>query len=108
MFDFKWDWLSDKLESIARWFVGLIERFLDALKAMCLWLFEQILNMIHHIISALPVPDFLHDSLQAGANGLLPLTSYLLGQSGVAQGFVLIGSAYVFRMLRKIVTLGQW
>ena len=108
MFNIDWDWLSDKLENIAKWFIGLIEKLLDALKAMVLWLFEQLLNMIHAVISGLPVPDFFHGTLQSGANGLLPLTSYLLGQSGVAQGFMLIGAAYVFRMLRKIVTLGQW
>lgn len=100
--------IIDFFVAFANWLVKLFGSFLEALKGIFLWMFEQVLEAIRAVITAIPVPDLLHNSMQGAVDGFLPLTSYLLGQSGVAQGLMLLGAAYVFRILRKFATLFQW
>ena len=102
------DWLSDKINAILNWIIEFVYAVIQYLKDIPLELFEKFLEAIRAVLSAIPVPEFAMHGLQALADGMHPLTGYLLAQSGVAQGFALIGLAYVFRLLRKICTLFQW
>ena len=101
-------WFSDKIDAILTWLIDFFYAVIQYLKDIPLDLFEKFLGAIRAVLSAIPVPEFAQHGLQALADGMHPLTGYLLAQSGVAQGFALIGLAYVFRFLRKICTLFQW
>jgi hypothetical protein len=102
------EWLSDKIDAILKWFTDFIFAVLQWLKDIPLDLFDKILEAIRYVLSSIPVPEFAQHGLQALADGMSPLTGYLLAQSGVAAGFALVASAYVFRMIRKVCTLFQW
>lgn len=102
------DWLSDKINAILNWIIEFVYAVIQFIKEIPLELFEKLLEAIRAVLNAVPVPEFALHGLQALADGMHPLTGYLLAQSGVAQGFALIGLAYVFRLLRKICTLFQW
>lgn len=102
------DWLSDKIDAILQWFTEFVYAVLQWLKDVPLDMFQNILEAIRTVLSAVPVPEFAQHGLQALADGMHPLTGYLLAQSGVAAGFALVASAYVFRLLRKVCTLFQW
>jgi hypothetical protein len=102
------EWLNDKIDAILKWFTDFIFDVLQWIKDIPLDIFEKFLSAIRSVLSSIPVPEFAQHGLQALADGMSPLTGYLLTQSGVAQGFALIGLAYVFRLLRKVCTLFQW
>ncbi len=102
------DWLGDKIDAILKWFTDFIWDVLQWLKDVPLDIFETFLEAIRTVLSSVPVPEFAQHGLQALADGMHPLTGYLLAQSGVAAGFALIASGYVFRLLRKVCTLFQW
>ena len=102
------DWISKKIDAILEWFIGFFLACVDFLKGVVLDLFEAFLEGIRTVMSAIPVPDFLSHSMQSSFDGMTPLLLFLLSHSGLVPALALVGSAYVFRMLRKIFTLGQW
>lgn len=101
-------WLNDKIDAILKWLVDFVYAVIQYLKDIPLDLFEKVLDAIRSAFSSIPVPDFVANGLQSFSNEFPPLMGYLLAQSGVAQGFALIGIAYTFRLLRKVFTLFQW
>lgn len=102
------DWFSRKFDAILAWLIDFFLAGVDYLKGVLLDIFEKFLEGIRAVMNAIPVPDFLSHSMQSSFDGMMPLLLFLLGHSGLVQALALLGSAYVFRMLRKIFTLGQW
>jgi len=87
VFQAAWDLISDA-------FIALGDAFFQALAA---------------IIVALPAPSFLTSaSLQSAFSNMSGDILYFLGVFQIAPGIALLGAAFGFRMLRKIVTLFQW
>lgn len=101
-------WLSDKVDAVLKWLVDFVYTVVQYIKDIPLELFDKFLDAIRSAFASIPVPDFVASGLQSFSSEFPPLMGYLLAQSGVAQGFALIGVAYTFRMLRKIFTLFQW
>lgn len=101
-------WLSDKIDSVLQWFVDFFHAIVEYLKDVPLDVFDKVLSAIRGAFTSIPVPDFVVNGLQSFSSEFPPLMGYLLAQSGVAQGFALIGVAYTFRLLRKVFTLFQW
>jgi hypothetical protein len=69
---------------------------------------DLVLIAVTSLLSLIPVPAFLGNGLGGLFIGLPPWVGYMLGALGLAQGLAMLGAAVVFRLARKIVTLGQW
>lgn len=102
------DWLSKKIDAILLWIVNFFLACIEFLKGVILDVFEKFLEGIRVVLSSIPIPDFLSHSMQQSFDGMGPLLLFLIGHSGVVPALSIIGAAYVFRLLRKIFTLGQW
>jgi hypothetical protein len=60
------------------------------------------------LIALLPGFDGLTGGLQSFYGSLAPGIAYCLGQMGMPTALAMIGSAFAFRLGRKIFTLFQW
>ena len=107
------------MTDIKKWFNELWQDFLDWLKEfgqniileikdLSLDLFELFLDGAVFAISTIAPPEFLATSLDVIAGGMPPALLYFLSQTGISQGFSIFGSAVMFRIARKIYTLGAW
>ena len=89
-------------EAIADFFDDLGEWFYDVFVTIL----EALLNGIGTLIEAIALPDFfLTYSL---ADYVHPDVGYFLAASGFDNALAIVGLAYVFRIIRRIVTLRIW
>jgi len=87
VFTAAWDFVSDA-------FVALGDAFFQALAG---------------VIVAIPAPSFLSSmSLQGVFSQMSGDVLYFLGVFQIGPGLALLGSAFGFRLLRKLFTLFQW
>lgn len=102
------DWVGGVLE----WFLDVISQIFTAagemIKDLGVLLLEVVLDLFLLIISYLQAPAFLAEGLQSYLGALDPAVIYFLSQSGLTTGLNLIGAGVVFRLTRKLLTLGQW
>lgn len=54
------------------------------------------------------MPDFLASGLGSLFGALDGGVMWLVSQLGIPQGLAMLGTAYVFRLGRKVATLFQW
>lgn len=102
-------WLDDLTEwlwnLVAESFGALWELVVDAL----LYAVEVILDVGASIIEAIPVPEFLESmSLCALFSAAGPTVGWALQTFNVGESLGIIAGGYAFRLLRKLITLGQW
>lgn len=101
-------WFKDLWDGFVEWLVEVVILILTFIKDVALTLFELFLDGVIHMFELIQPPDFL----AAGLNGLFSAipssTSYMLMQSGLAEGLAIYGAGVTFRLLRKLFTLGQW
>lgn len=96
------DWFREQFEKLFGFLVKLA-------KDVILWFFEKALELAAKVIEAIPVPEFLQNLgianmlQQAGPVVAWAVTTFKLGEA-----FALIGAAYAFRLLRKVMTFGRW
>ena len=69
---------------------------------------RSMLEAFASIISAIPFPNDFAAGLSDAYSSLDPSLLYFLDATNVPQCLGIIGSGIVFRLTRKIVTLGQW
>lgn len=105
--------MSDWLTSITSWLLSLVQAVFTSLVTFIhdafLWVFDGILSAIAALISSIPAPSFLSEvSLGGLLSGLPPFALYVIGHMGFQQAFAILASGFAFRMLRKLMTLGQW
>lgn len=107
------DWLYDWLTSAIAWiwdtlkeaFLSLFDLIYDA----ALYVFNEMLRWIATAFEVIDPPQWLTDNNMGQLfSGLHPDIVYFVGQLGFASGFVMLGGAITFRMMRKLVTLFQW
>lgn len=107
------------MNSIKEWFKELWQGFLDWVqdvlilcltyfKDLMLWCFEMGLDVAAFLFEQIAPPEFAAAGLQGLFNALPDSVIYFLGQSGLSEGMAILGGAYVFRFLRKLITLGIW
>lgn len=95
MIDSILDFFADIWLSLKSFVFDILVSFIDA-----------ILSAIAFVIESLPLPDFI---LSYSLSDFIPAdVSYFLALSGFGSCLYLIGSAYAFRILRRVVTLGIW
>lgn len=106
------DWLFNWLEAAITWFWNVVKAVfkagLDLIHDFAIWTVDQVLTALGALISSIPVPDFLHQGMQVMFSSLDPSILYFVGLLKIPEGLTLIGTAVLFRMTRKLVTLGQW
>lgn len=107
------EWLSTKIDNVLDWikqfFLDIWQGFIDWAYDFAVKVFGGILDAIYAVVSSIPVPDFLAQaSLQNYLSGIDPAVLYFLSRSGFGPAVAMIGGGVVFRLLRKVFTLGQW
>lgn len=106
MIDSVLDYFKTLWEDFLQWMVELRNDTLLAIKDLSLDLFELFVSGGVAAVSYIVPPDVLATSLNTISGALHPSVHYFLAQSGLAQGFSMIGSAVMFRIARKIYSLG--
>ena len=104
MFDWVGEVLQWGLDVISQIFIALGEMVKD----LGVLLLESVLNVFLLVISFLSLPSFLAEGLGSYLGGIDPSVLYFLSKSGISAAFNLIGAGVIFRLTRKLLTLGQW
>lgn len=102
------DWLKSAYNDLIDWFKSILQALFDFISDIFILVLDGILTAIAAIIDTIPIPDFLSNGLNPYLNGIDPSVLYFLQQSGMAQALALIGVGVVFRLTRKVFTLGRW
>jgi hypothetical protein len=75
------------------------------LEEFAAWLIGMIFDLIALIFESFPIPQFLNYQL---ADFVSPDISYFLAVTGIHDCIAIIGSSVLFRITRKLLTLGRW
>lgn len=87
---------------------GVWTDFTEFMLQLPVTILKAILDAVAAIFEAIPVPDFLHQSLGDLLGPTMPYIGSFLAQAGISQAFTILGAGLAFRLLRKALTLGQW
>lgn len=106
--------MSDWLAKITAWLIGLVTAVFTQLVTWAhdavLWVFDGVLLALAALIAAVPVPSWLATGIDV--TGMLsvmpPYTLYVISALNIPACIAIISSGVIFRLLRKVVTLGQW
>lgn len=105
----KTGWLDDITDWLREQFEKLFGFLVDLAKDAILWFFEKALELSATIIEKIPVPEFLEN---LGIGSMLqqagPVVAWAVTTFKLAEAFALIGGAYAFRLVRKVMTMGRW
>lgn len=101
-------WFKDLWNGFVEWLVEVVILILTFIKDVVLTLFELLLDGVAFMFELIQPPDFLASGLGGLFSALPSSTSYMLMQSGLAEGLAIYGAGVTFRLLRKLFTLGQW
>lgn len=101
------------IEKITGWLFELVikifEAVWDLLTDILIFIFDLILSAFAAVITAIPAPSFLsQNSLTSLLGAMGPDVMYFVGAFNLPQCFAILGVGFMFRMTRKIFTLGQW
>lgn len=100
------------LTEFTDWLVTLVKDFFAALWTflvdLVIGLVDLVLGAIVGILSLIPLPDFLTHGLADVFSNLDPGIVFFINKLGVFTGFAILGGAYVFKLVRKLVTVFQW
>lgn len=106
MIDRVMKFFRDIWQDFIDWMKELRDDTLTEIKDLSLDLFELFVSGGVAAIAAVVPPDVLATSLDTISGALHPSVHYFLAQSGLSQGMSIIGSAVMFRIARKIYSLG--
>lgn len=101
-------WFQDVYQDFIDWLKDFGADLVSQIKDLSLDLFEAFMGGSVAAIGMIVPPEIVSTSLNTITNGMPPALLYFLSQTGLSQGFSIIGSAVMFRIARKIYTLGQW
>lgn len=100
------------LEQFTTWLVSLVRAWFDAIWTFFSDLFIAIVKMVTDVLvwllQQIPVPSFMSGGLGSLFGDLSPGILWALTAVGLPQGLAIIGAGYVFRLVRKVVTVFQW
>lgn len=102
-------WLDDITQWFSDTFHAIWQAFVDFLKDFIVFLLDGVLSLASLAINAIPAPDFLHNySLSAILGSAGPTVNWVVQTFQIGPALGVIGAAYAFRMMRKVLTLFQW
>tara|TARA_Y100001968_G_scaffold160758_1_gene147029 strand:- start:2593 stop:2907 length:315 start_codon:yes stop_codon:yes gene_type:complete len=102
------DWIATTWQSFIDWLVEVFNALMDFIKDVFLDVFELLMSGVVYIFSLIQPPDFLSQGIGVLFNSLHPDILYFLSMSGLDSGLAVYGTGVVFRLTRKLFTLGQW
>lgn len=102
-------WLTD----FTNWLREQFQAFWNAIeqfgKDMGVYLVERVLELVTVIANAIPVPDALQEISICGILSQAgPTALWVIDVMQIPEGMTVIAAMFVFRMLRKLLTLFQW
>jgi hypothetical protein len=103
-------WLGD----LTNWFREQILSVWNALSAWAhdlgIWVLKSCTEIALAIANAIPVPDFLSSISFGTLFASLPgdWLPWIVGKFHFGACFAVLGAGVLFRLLRKLFTLGQW
>ncbi|SPK73199.1 Minor coat protein [Cupriavidus taiwanensis] len=105
--------IINAISAFAAWLLSLVVKvfaaFWDLLNDLLIAGVDGFLQALAALIGAIPAPSFLQSvNLQQSFASIGSDVLYFLGVFNIGAGITLLGSAFGFRMLRKVVTLFQW
>mgnify|MGYP001546031711 CR=1 FL=1 len=106
------EWLGDFLNNLWASLVDLVRAYWDAFTAFLTDLpirfIDGLLGALATLIEALPRPDFLSEGLSTLFAGMGGGIMFFLAEFKVPEALALVGAAFAFRFLRRVLTLGIW
>jgi hypothetical protein len=101
------------LTRLTDWFK---DTFLTIFHAFQAFVHDQIIGCVHTcldvaltVINAIPVPDFISSySLGSLLSQTGPTMGWIMVTFKVPEAFGLLAAGWIFRLTRKLLTLGQW
>jgi hypothetical protein len=102
-------WLSQ----LSWWIANAITQVFDALVAflrdLVTYILGVVLGLVSQAIAAIGTPSWLSDySLGSLLGNTGSVVGFFMSALMIPQGFTVLGLGYVFRLVRKFVTLFQW
>lgn len=94
--------LADITTFVGQVFDEIVEFFTD----LPVLILEGILGAIATVIEVIPMPDFM--TSHSIASAIPSDIGWMLNQAGFPEAMTIVGSAFVFRFLRRVLTLGIW
>lgn len=102
------DWLTDVFQGFVDWLHDLFLMLLNFLKDLFLFVFEMLMDGIVYMFTKFQPPVFLTNGVGTLFEAVPSDILYFLNMSAFSTGLAIFGAGVSFRMLRKLVTLGQW
>lgn len=104
---------SGWLSRLTGWIAYAINAVFDALASLLRDLitniFTNLMQLVLLMIKSIPVPSFLNNySMNSILGGTGSIIGFFMSELQIGPSLALIGSGYVFRLLRKFLTLFQW
>lgn len=102
-------WLQD----LTNWLRGLVQKLWEAIEQfftdLIILAIEKLLDLVATAFESLPVPEFIAQnsigSLLAGAG---PTVGWIVQTFKISECMAFFSAAALFRISRKILTLGKW
>jgi len=102
-------WLGDLAQWFKDAFLWLWHGFLDLVTALFTYIFHALGEGLIYILGLIPVPDFItQNSIGAMLGAAGPTIGWLGNAMKLHDAMLMIAAGYAFRLLRKLLTLGQW
>ena len=101
------------LEDLTNWLRGLVQKFWEAIEAffndLVIFAIEKLLDLVATAFESLPVPEFIADNTIGGLlAGAGPTVGWFVQTFKISECMAFFAAAAVFRISRKILTLGKW
>lgn len=100
------------LDKLTAWFLdlakSLISAIWDLLSDFLVFVLDTLLGVVEYLLGLISVPDFLSGGLNSVWASMPSGVLWIVSQAGLPQALAIIGTAYGFRLIRKLVTLFQW
>jgi len=100
------------LAEFTTWLLGLITKAVNAVFDVVvdalIKVLDLLLGAVVALLSAIPVPASLSAGMQSLWSTLDPGILWVLNSMGLPACLAMLGTAYGFRLIRKVVTLFQW
>lgn len=101
------------IKAFTQWFIDLVVRVYTALwdfvSDAVINLLDLVINGLGALVGAIPAPSFLSQySLGSLINQMPDYVLYFASHFQIGTAMGILAAGFVFRMGRKVVTLGQW
>lgn len=94
------------MEWIKEWLSNFLSWLIDILLYIPQKLFDLFLDALVVLLDSLPLPGFITD--YSLTQLISPDLHYFLSMSGLDVALGIVGGAYIFYFLRRVLTLGIW